>query len=60
MPTSDFKNPRVRDVLATTSSPRGVAGSELVPLAGILPEEAAAEMSAAIEAGCEQVDPSEW
>ena len=39
---------------------KGTPGRELVRLAGILDPVAAAEMIAAIEEGCERVDPREW
>jgi hypothetical protein len=42
------------------SRPRGTPGRKLLPLAGTLPPEDAQEMIEAIEAGCEQVDESEW
>ena len=40
--------------------PRGVPGRDLLRFAGVLDEQSAKEMSAAIEAGCERVDPDEW
>jgi hypothetical protein len=46
--------------LASAPTPRGVAGRDLLPLAGSLSEEAAAEMVEAVEAGCEQVDAADW
>jgi hypothetical protein len=46
--------------LTSSPAPRGVAGCELLPLAGSLPQDAAAEMAAAIDAGCEQVDRRGW
>lgn len=40
--------------------PRGISGKEARPLAGILPDEDAAEMLRIIEEGCGQVDPEGW
>ena len=42
------------------SKPRGTPGPELLPLVGILDAQSAEEMRAAIEEGCEQVDPRDW
>lgn len=42
------------------SQPKGTPGPELLKIAGILDAASAAEMTAAIEQGCEQVDPREW
>lgn len=43
-----------------TSQPKGTPGHEVLKLAGIMDPADAAEMIAAIEEGCEQVDPREW
>lgn len=42
------------------SSSRSVTGRELVRFAGSITEKDAAEIRAAIEQGCEQVDEDEW
>lgn len=39
---------------------QGEAGRELLTFAGTLDHAAAREMSEAIEAGCENIDPREW
>ena len=40
--------------------PRGVPGKELLRFAGAISPEDLAEMSRAIEEGCEQVEPDGW
>ncbi len=40
--------------------PQGVAGSQLLRFAGLIPQDDLGLMSAAIEADCEQVDGNEW
>ncbi len=40
--------------------PRGASVEDLLKLAGTLDDEAAQEMMAAIEEGCERVDLDEW
>lgn len=42
------------------SRPRGTAPSSLLPLSGVLSESDVAEMEAAIEEGCEKVNPGAW
>ncbi len=42
------------------SAPTGASGQDLLKLAGTLEKNDAAEMKAAIEEGCEQVDPHGW
>ena len=42
------------------SAPRGVPGRHLLQFVGAVSPEDAQLMSAAIEKGCEQVDPNEW
>lgn len=39
---------------------KGVPGSQLMHLVGIMDPADAAEMMAAIEEGCEQIDPDGW
>lgn len=39
---------------------RGTPGDELVRFSGVLSSEAAEEMTAAIEDGCERIDAGEW
>ena len=41
-------------------TPRGVSGASLLPLAGSIPEPDMAEIEAAIEEGCEKVNPGGW
>lgn len=41
-------------------TPRGVSGASLLPLAGSIPEPDVGEMEAAIEEGCEKVNPGGW
>ena len=43
-----------------TKEIRGIPGHKLLKLAGRLSPEAAAEMTAAIEEGCEQINESDW
>lgn len=43
-----------------TPSPRGASIEDLMKVAGTLDDESAREMIAAIEDGCEQVDPDGW
>jgi hypothetical protein len=40
--------------------PRGTPGRQLLKYAGILSPEEAEAMMAAIEEGCEQIEPNEW
>jgi hypothetical protein len=40
--------------------PKGTPGMELLKFAGTISNEDAKEMIEAIEAGCEQIDESEW
>jgi hypothetical protein len=40
--------------------PKGTAGRDLLRFAGTLDDDSAREMLAAIEEGCERVDPGEW
>ena len=40
--------------------PRGASVEDLLQIAGILDDEAAQEMTEAIEEGCERVDLDEW
>jgi hypothetical protein len=42
------------------SAPRGVPGEQMLGFAGMIPKEDLQAMAAAIEAGCERVDHSEW
>ena len=42
------------------SSPRGVAGNQLLRFAGVVAADDIDRMRAAIEQGCEQVDANEW
>ena len=42
------------------SRPRGEPGANLLRFAGSLDPQSAQEMRAAIEEGCERVDPDEW
>ena len=42
------------------SVPRGVPGSSLLRFVGVFSESDAAEIEAAIEEGCEQVNPGAW
>ena len=53
---------RVLDFMDTLlpSLPRGMPINELQRFAGLLEPEDANEMRAAIEEGCEQVNPNEW
>jgi hypothetical protein len=44
----------------SASRPHGVAGADLARFAGKIPKDDLASMSAAIEAGCEQVDRDAW
>ena len=44
----------------TASSPRGVAGSDLMRFAGVMDARDATEMRDAIEEGCERVDAERW
>jgi hypothetical protein len=41
-------------------TPRVVSGASLLPLAGSVPESDMAEIEAAIEEGCEKVNPGAW
>ncbi len=41
-------------------SPKGVPGSELLKFFGTIDSEDCRRMEAAIEAGCERVDPRDW
>jgi hypothetical protein len=43
-----------------TSRPRGTPGRQLLKFAGTISPEDAEAMMAAIEDGCEQVEPDEW
>ena len=43
-----------------TPLPRGASIEDLMKVAGTLDDESAREMIAAIEDGCEQVDPDGW
>jgi hypothetical protein len=43
-----------------SSTPKGVAGKDLLRFAGILTEQEAQSLSQAIAEGCEQVDLREW
>ncbi len=40
--------------------PRGTPGKQLLKYAGILSAEEAEAMMAAVEEGCEQIEPNEW
>ena len=40
--------------------PRGVSGSSLLPLAGSVSDSDMAEIEAAIDEGCEKVNPGGW
>lgn len=40
--------------------PKGTPGRELLRFAGVISDEDAEQMNAAIEEGCEQVDVDEW
>jgi len=42
------------------STPRGVAGKQLLRFAGVLSADEAEAMKTAIEQQCEQVDTNEW
>lgn len=41
-------------------APRGVPGGSLLPFAGSVPASDMAEIEAAIDEGCEQVNPGGW
>lgn len=41
-------------------TPRGASGSSLLSLAGSVPDSDMAEIEAAIEEGCEKVNPGGW
>jgi hypothetical protein len=41
-------------------TPRAVSGASLLPLGGSVPESDMAEIEAAIEEGCEKVNPGGW
>jgi hypothetical protein len=41
-------------------TPRGASGASLLPLAGSVPEADMDEIEAAIEEGCERVNPGAW
>jgi hypothetical protein len=41
-------------------TPRRVSGASLLPLAGSVPESDMGEIEAAIEEGCEKVNPGAW
>ncbi len=43
-----------------TPLPKGATIDDLLSVAGILDDQAALEMTQAIEEGCERVDPDEW
>ena len=47
-------------VLEYARTPRGVPGSSLLSLAGSIPASDMTEIKAAIEAGCEKVNPGGW
>jgi len=53
---------RVLEYARTLSkpAPRTVSGASLLPLAGSVPEADMAEIEAAIEEGCEKVNPGAW
>jgi hypothetical protein len=53
---------RVLEYARTLSerTPRAVSGASLLPLAGSVPESDMAEIEAAIEEGCEKVNPGAW
>jgi len=57
-----FKTPPLKPNIKQLkdSVPSGASGQILMQLAGTLSKDAAAEMKAAIEEGCEQVDPHGW
>jgi hypothetical protein len=42
------------------AAPRGVAGNELLPFAGTIPQDDLAMMRQAIGEACERVDANEW
>ncbi len=44
----------------TQTPPQGVPGRSLLPFAGSIPVADLETMSAAIEQGCEQVEPDAW
>jgi hypothetical protein len=47
-------------VSATTDERRGIPGKELMHFAGTMDAQSVQEIEDAVEAGCEQVDLSEW
>jgi hypothetical protein len=49
-----------RSMIQKKELPQGTPWSELKHLAGILPDEDAAEIMAAIEEGCENIDYEGW
>jgi hypothetical protein len=49
-----------RSLSAPSFNSGGIPGSELVKFAGAISPEDCEAMMAAIEAGCEQIDPNEW
>ncbi len=62
---SEIPAPQQRQVLdfaraLRSAHPKGVPGSALLEFAGSFAPDDLAEMSAAIEAGCERVDPDGW
>ncbi len=42
------------------SAPKGIPGKQMLGFAGMIPKEDLQVMAAAIEAGCEGIDRSEW
>lgn len=52
---------RVLDFVHSLGSrPQGTSGSALLPFSGTVPESDMAEIEAAIEEGCEKVNPGAW
>ncbi len=44
----------------STQLPEGISGTDFRRFAGLFPPEDLAEMAAAIEEGCENIDPEGW
>lgn len=57
---SEQKQEQVLRYARSLQHPLGFSGNEFMQFAGLFPSEDLAEINAAIEEGCEQVDSSEW
>lgn len=51
---------RVLEYARSLASPKAITGRDFLQFVGLFDREDLAEMEAAIEEGCEQVDDNEW